>query len=340
MSMNDPLEVHPQAEVLNWLQDQVGQLRAHVGRMSQQGDQIQAAILDLNEKQRDAEGRLREFAARTVGLPTMQEQLRQVSGLLERIQDAEVLVDTKFEMLERTTGEEKSREQAERNDVVRRLQDLERRLEGVAERQGTVDDSSRRFTEEIARSHIQLQALNQRLEAVESKTGRNLDAITRIEQAHSEVESAIRALRREDDVLAERARLAHEIGSRLETELHAQAEQYRELPLLAERVELLRAERQRLEDRTSRVEESLEDARTRLAREEDIASQVETRLKAHDARIDHVHTTTLEYRRTLTEQLLKLNQMLERMKRRQLEELERQVKELRVQSNQLKSDDE
>lgn len=340
MTMNDPLEVHPAAEVLNWLQDQVGQLRAQVGRMSQQGDQIQAAILDLNEKQRDAEGRMREFAARTVGLPTMQEQLRQVSGLLERIQDAEVLIDTKFEMLERTTGEEKSREQAERNDVVRRLQELERRLEGVAERQGTVDDSSRRFTEEIARSHIQSQALNQRLEAVESKTGRNIDAVNRMEQSYSEIESAIRTLRREDDVLAERARLAHEVGSRLETELHAQQEEYRQLPLLAERVELLRAERQRLEDRTSRVEESLEDARTRLAREEDVASQVEARLKAQEARIDHVHSTTLDYRRMLTEQILKLNQMLERMKRRQLEELERQVKELRVQSSQLKSEDE
>ena len=341
MSVNDPLgEAHPTADILNWLQDQVGQLRAQVGRIGQQGDQVQAAILDLNEKQRDAEGRMREFAARTVGLPTMQEQLRQVSGLLERIQDAEVLIDTKFEMLERTTGEEHSREQAEKNDMFRRLQDLERRLEGIAERQGTVDDSNRRFTEEISRSHLQYQGLNQRLEAVESKTGRNLDSITRIEQAYSEIESAIRALRREDDVLAERARLAHEIGSRLETELHAQQEEYRQLPLLAERVELLRAERQRLEDRTSRVEESLEDARTRLAREEDAAAQVETRIKAHDARIDHVHTTTLEYRRTLTEQILKLNQMLERMKRRQLEELERQVKELRVQSGQLKSDDE
>ena len=72
MSMNDPLEVHPAAEILNWLQDQVGQLRAQVGRIGQQGDQVQAAILDLNEKQRDAEGRMREFAARTVGLPTMQ----------------------------------------------------------------------------------------------------------------------------------------------------------------------------------------------------------------------------------------------------------------------------
>ena len=67
-------------------------------------------------------------------------------------------------------------------------------------------------------------------------------------------------------MLAERARLAHEVGARLETELQAQQEEYRVLPLLAERVELLRAERQRLEDRTSRAEESLDDARMRLER--------------------------------------------------------------------------
>jgi chromosome segregation ATPase len=341
MTMQDPLgETRPAIDTLNWLQDQVGQLRAQVGRMTQQNDQLQAAILDVNDKLRDSEARLREIGAKTIGLPTMQEQLRQVSGLLERIQDAEVLIDTKFEMLERTTGEEHAREQAEKNDVFRRVQELERRVEGVTERQATVDDSNRRFTEEISRSHLQYQGLNQRLETVESRTGRNLEAITRIEQTHSEIESAVRALRREDDVLAERARLAHEVGARLETELHSQQEEYRQLPLLAERVELLRAERQRLEDRTSRAEESLEDARTRLARQEDVAAQVETRIKAHDARIDHVHTTTLDYRRTLTDQILKLNQMLERMKRRQLEETERQVKELRAHSSQLKSDDE
>ncbi len=341
MTMQDPLgETRPAIDTMNWLQDQVGQLRAQVGRLAQQGDQAQAAVLDINEKLRDAETRLREIGARTIGLPTMQEQLRQVSGLLERIQDAEVLIDTKFEMLERTNNEDRTREQGEKNDVYRRVQDLERRTEGIAERQTTVDDSTRRFQEEVSRSHLLYQGMNQRLEAVESKTGRNLDAITRIEQTHSELEAAVRALRREDDVLAERARLAHEVAARLETELHAQQEEYRQLPLIAERVELLRAERQRLEDRTSRVEESLEDARTRLERQEDAAAQFDTRIKAHDARIDHVHSTTLDYRRSLSEQVLKLNQMLERMKRRQLEELERQVKELRVQSSQLKNAEE
>lgn len=339
--MSDPQgEARGSLDAMNWLQDQVTQLKTAVVRMQQQSDQTQAATLDVNEKLRDAESRLREMSAKAVGLPAMQDQLRQLSGLMERIQDAEVLIDTKFEMLERMNSEERGRDQAEKNDVYRRLQDLERSAESLSERQVAVDDATRRSQEETSRSHLQFQSINQRLEAVESKTGRNLDAVNRMEQAHSEIEQAIRALRREDDVLAERTRLAHEVAARLETELHAQQEAYRGLSLLAERVELLRAERQRLEDRTSHAEESLEDVQTRMEREEEFSARVDARLNAQDARVDHIHSSTLEYRRTLTDQLLKLNQMIERMKRREVEETERQVKELRLQANQLKNEDE
>ena len=337
--MHDP-QSGAAPDAVHWLQDQVSTLKTQSGRMQQQNDQMQAALLDLNEKLRDAEARLRELGSRTIGLPAMQEQLRQVAGLLERIQDAEVLIDTKFEQMERVSGEERTRDQSEKNDLYRRVQDLERRAEGLAERQSTVDDTNRRFQEEVSRSHLQLQSTNGRLEAVETRSGRNLDAVTRVEQVLAESEASIRALRRDDDVLAERTRLAHEVASRLEADLHAQQEEFRQLPLLSERVELLRAERQRLEDRTSRAEESLDDALVRLERQEDLAGQLDVRIKAHDGRIDHVHTSTLEYRRNLSDQLLKLNQMLERMKRRQVEELERQVKELRVQSTQFKNEDE
>ena len=341
MTMSDPQnEARGSVDALGWLQDQVTQLKTGFVRMQQQNDQVQAATLDVNEKLRDAETRLREISAKTVGLPTMQDQLRQLSGLMERIQDAEVLIDTKFELLERTESEERGRDQSEKNDLYRRMQDLERKSESLTERQSMVDEATRRFQDEVSRAHLQAQSISQRLEAVESKTARNLDAVNRMEQGHSEIEQAIRALRREDDVLAERARLAHEVAARLEVDLHAQQEEYRVLPLLAERVELLRAERQRLEDRTSRAEESLEDVRTRMEREEEFSTHVDTRMKAQDGRLDHIHTTTLDYRRTLTDQLLKLNQMLERMKRREAEETDRQVKELRLHSNQLKNDDE
>lgn len=342
MTMNEPRnDARPGGvDAMNWLQDQVGQLKAQIGRIAQQGEQTQAAVLDVNEKLRDAEGKLREVTAKTLGVPAIQEQVRALSGLLERIQDAEVLIDTKFEMLERTTGEERTRDQSEKNDLYRRVQDLERKSEGLIERQTAVDDSTHRFQDEVSRSHLLYQGLNQRLETVETKTGRNLDSIVRIEQQVAEIEQSTRTLRREDDVLAERARLAHEVAARLENELRGLEEEYRVLPLLQERVELLRAERQRLEDRTSRNEEAIEDARTRLEREEDFTTHVDARMKTYEARVDHVHSVTLDFRRTLTEQLLKLNQVLERMRRREIEESERQVKELRVLGSQLKSEDE
>ena len=152
MTMNDPQnEARSAPDAINWLQDQVTQLKTAVVRMQQQNDQTQAATLDVNEKVRDAEARLREILAKTLGLPTMQDQLRQLSGLMERIQDAEVLIDTKFEMLERTSGEERGRDQAGKNDLYGRLQDLERRSESLAERQSTVDEATRRFQEEVSR---------------------------------------------------------------------------------------------------------------------------------------------------------------------------------------------
>ena len=90
------------------------------------------------------------------------------------------------------------------------------------------------------------------------------------------------------------------MAARLETDLHAQQEEYRVLPLLQERVELLRAERQRLEDRTSRNEESIADAVTRLEREEDFTAHVDARMKTFEARVEHVHAVTLDFRRSLT----------------------------------------
>lgn len=326
-------------DLVAWLHDQVGALKAHMARLQQQGEQSHAALLDVNEKLRDSEGRLRELSSKTMGLPVMQDQVRQLAGLLDRIQDTELLIDTKFEVLERQTHEEHSRDQSEKNDLFRRVQEMERRSESIAERQTGIDEAARRFQEEASRSNISNQQLSQRLELVEGKASRNVDAMTRLEQAYTEVEAAIRALRREDDTLAERARLAQEVAMRVENELHAMQEEVRQIPMLTERVELLRAERQRLEDRVSRHEETLADQSVRLERQEETTSHLDVRMKAHDARVDHVHASLLDVRRSLSDQLLKLNQMLERMKRRHVEELERDVKDLRVQANQLKNDE-
>ena len=341
MTTQDPgSETRAGQSAINWLNDQMGALKTQLSRLQQQGDQTQAALLDMNEKLREAEGGLRDLSGRTIGLPAMTEQLRQVSGLLDRIQDAEVLIDTKFDILDRQGSELRERDQSEKNELYRRIQDLERRAEGLLERWSGVDDVGRRFQEDLSRFHLQYQGMHQRLESVESKSARALESINRLEQQHTETDAAVRALRRQDDAIEERSRLAQEIAARVEADVHGHQEEHRTLPLLAERVELLRAERQRVEDRTTRLGESLEEARGRLERLEEAAGHIEQRQKRNDARVDHAHASGLELQRSITDQLLKLNELLARMRRRNIEELDREIKELRVQANLLKQPEE
>jgi hypothetical protein len=87
------------------------------------------------------------------------------------------------------------------------------------------------------------------------------------------------------------------------------------------------------------MEELLGEAIARLERQEDVTGGLDRRVNAHDQRIELVHSSSLDHRRWLSDHMVKLDQMLERMSRRQIEELERDVKDLRVHANQLKQED-
>ena len=82
MTMHDPNhDPRASADPVGWMQDQMVQVKAQLGRLTQATDQTQAGVLDVNEKMRDTEAKVREMTARTLGLPGMAEQLRQLTGL-------------------------------------------------------------------------------------------------------------------------------------------------------------------------------------------------------------------------------------------------------------------
>lgn len=339
MAKQDQQELLPGHDALNWLQDQLYQQKAASTRMQQQVEQLQAMLLELAEQARRTEDMVRDLNLRIQPLPHIQDETRRLEGLLHDVAERQTQLAARIEGTDRQRQEEAERSRAERTDAVRRIQELEREQESWLERQSALEDAGRRYQESAAKVALQIQSLSDTIESAEGKAGRAVESVNRLEHTVAEIENAVVALRREDEALAERLRLAHEIVHRLESTVLSRQDEVKQMPLLAERVELLRAERQRLEDRTAKLEQALEDMTARLNRDEQITSRQEGQLRGHDDQINGIREALVEQRRLIVDGFLKAAQTQERARRRQIEEMEREIKELKQHAAGLTTED-
>ncbi len=312
-----------------WLQDQFHLLKAQVGKAQHQTDQTLAMALDVAEKMRQQEATIADLAGQASAIVPLQEEMRQLKELLTRLQDQQVQSRGQLEETVRQRLAEAERGRVEVTDVRRRLEDLERQVEAWLDCQSGIEDAARRYQEGIALANARSETMDQRLEALEGRASRNLEATNRIDQDISRIDAAIQGLEREDDLQAERARVALEAARRVEAEVESERRDFRALTELTERIELLKVERQRLEDRLAQVEEDFNEFRGLLAHQEQLLSVLDGRTQGYLSRLEVLREEILRHRQQFVEHLLKLSSGQERLKRRQIEELQREIKELK-----------
>jgi len=314
---------------LGWIQDQVYQLKADVGQLDQQLVQLQSLLTQLTDSMRGLEVSVRDTSTNAGLAPRLQEELNQTVALIVHLQDQQAEANQQLDVLGRHREVEQNREQLEWTEMAKRLELLERQVAQWLDRQAGVDEVGRRFQEGMSLVRQELQQIDQRLETVESKAGRALEGATRAEHTLTQVEAALLELQRSDDALTERTRVASDVAHRLESNLGQQLQDLQRLELLTERVELHRAERQRLEDRALRLEEELGELRGRTERVEQQDGRLGAQQQGLASRLDAFQEHVELQRVALVEQLRRLTSSQERTKRRQIQELEREVREMR-----------
>ncbi len=323
----------PQTEAatggLGWAQDQLFQLKAQVAQLEQQLEQLQSTATTMTEHMREVEASLRGAALGAAQTPRLQEELNQAVALLVQLQDQQAEAQERLDALGRHREADESRDQEEWIDVARRVEQLERQVESWHDRQAGVDEVGRRFQEGLSLLRQQLQQLEQRLEASESKAARGLEGANRAEHTLTQVEASILALQREDETLAERGRVTADVARRLEATVNEHLQELQRLEMLAERIELHRAERQRLEDRALRVEEELGELRGRSEQQEHQQGRLSAQQQGLASRLDTLQEQVAEQRSILVEQIRRLTDTQERTKRRQIQEMEREIREMR-----------
>ena len=100
------------------------------------------------------------------------------------------------------------------------------------------------------------------------------------------------------------------------------------MELLAERIELHRAERQRLEELARRLEEELGELRSRIDHQVQQQGRISGQQQGLASRIDSLQQLVEEQGASLVERLRKLSGSQTRTKRRQIQELEREIREM------------
>ncbi len=317
------------AEAIHWLQAELQAERAHSARLGQQLEQLQAMALDLAEQVRALDAGQRNLGASAAAVSAAHDALLAMQDLINKLQEGQMAVNARIDRLERERRAEGERERTYVNELSHRLQSLERDVQTWADRQNSVEDFSRRFQESLSRLDIAVRDMAARTDSAETKAARAVDSVNRAELTLADAERLLTELKREDEVLNERLRLAQEVVHRIEGQLQTYRDEYKDLPLLRERLDLLRAERQRVEDRATRLESAVFELETWRQKQEHLSTTLDAKYMAQEARLEQMVEKLDEYKSLLIGQLLKLHQSQERLKRRQIEDLEREIKELR-----------
>jgi chromosome segregation ATPase len=311
-----------------WLQDEVHNAKIQAAKLEQQVDQLQALLSDLVDRTRHHDETLATMNTQLSALTLLQEEVRQLQTLTSRLREEQERARGHAEEAARQQQAENEHIRGERADLARQAQDIERQVAAWQERQNGIEETGKRYQESAAATAHLAAELQQRLDDLEGRAGRTVEAVNRIDQKLPEFEAAMENTLRTAETANERMRLLGDVVRRIESEIADHDHRLDELNELPERIELGRAERQRLETRLNQLEEVVTSLSTARDEHQRLLAALEGKHHGYEGRLDALMERLDEYRRELAEHLLKLTQGQEQQKRRQISDLEREIKEL------------
>lgn len=331
--MNDNRSERRQIEAIatatKSVEDQVREQRAIISKLEMHTERIDGALDSaLNRLQTLAYAH--ETITAEVRLATAAQDLLhhlndQVAVTLERQKAIESRVED-FAKQRLSTVE---RERVERDGVSRRLETAEKTTVTWNERLVVVEEIGRRVQESQALLGQKAERLERTLEAVEARGGRNLESAKRLETELRQIESLVDTLQRQDDAILERIQLLNEVVRRVEDAMALIASQESRFQELAEKIELQRVERHRVEETLTRLEHAIDEQRGLMDQALHVATSVDGRQKGIQERIDRVVEESEAFREQVSGQLTRFVRVQERQKRRQIQDLETEIRDMK-----------
>jgi chromosome segregation ATPase len=313
-----------------WLEDELRETKTLLVKQQQVLDQLSAQVWELAGALHKVEDVLTALPPRLEVLPEYDARIRELKDDFNRLHEHGLATEFRLNELSRVRQSEAERDRAVLNDLSHRLDSAERSIAQDLPRFDTLEEASRRSMEIAAYVRQRLDELDRQTEGLDGRLTRVVEAGGRTEQEFARLNGEVEALHRQDATLAERVQIYTEMLKRLEAQISLIASDVAVKQDLVERIELSRVERQRLEERVSVLETVVADLREGNDDLDRRLAMLDGRDKGFNDRLVGLQGELAHYRTVVAEQFQRLHQSQERMKRRQIEDLEREIREMRI----------
>lgn len=290
--------------------DRIGWLELQLRRARDKVSQLEAIVAESNRQIRNFTERLNEMGATLQEYSTQIETTRQVHAAIGRLKEQLTALDENQQTVLRQSGDAVKLREAqarselqERGLIVKRLDEIERQTQGL-----------------------------------DGRVGRNVDYERKINERLDGMQRDFEVSRRELLSETERNRVQLEQFRRIDEQV-AQIEELKSLVTqLSHHVEVRQVEQTRADGRITELEQRVEDAKRSSVGYVERAGKLEKMMAGYIERMTAIEQVVDQGRKGVSERLLRFAESQEQQRRRQIEDLQREIRELRRYSARLRED--
>jgi chromosome segregation ATPase len=317
-------------DVLAWLEDGLRETKSQLLRLEQSLELNGSRIEEFTGKLHAVEDGTSAVARRLGDFNSWAAQIAQLHQGVAQIEEHAREAERRFSEALRVQQQETERYRLELNGALRRIELLERQVEGWGARFENAEATIGRLQEALTLVRQRTEEIDRRHDTAELHQSRSAEALKRNEREIARLQSEIEQYGRNSDVVLERTQAFGEAVKRLEQQIDAVSAEVTGQRDIFERIDLLRAEMHRIEDRIAAGETQRDIDHQEIDDHQRLISLLDGKGHGFGDRLSMLQGELVAYRDLVTEQFNRLHLTLDRQKRHQIEELQRELRDLQV----------
>jgi chromosome segregation ATPase len=308
---------------------ELSEIKSRLAIAQQAAEQSRHLATDSAETSHSVRAALSQFDGVGSAIAHLQDDLRSVREALVRAQDDIHSLRQFREEAERHNVSDAERVRQDRNEIGRRFSDIERYIEGWAERLAGAEEHNRRTLDMASQVAMRLESIESLLTDIDSSQSRAQTTISRIDAELQRIASAVLALQSEDNSQRERLNTGFETIRRLEAELESIRAETNKISRIDDRLELVQAERTRHNERLNEIAEELGQVDSRLNQGDERSALLEARMSGYQDELRKVRELVVLECENIAKYLNGLKDLEADIRKRQIVALEKEIRDFR-----------